>query len=311
FQLSREEAEKLVKEINLSDPAPSQKRAADCVKEALAPWLTEIEKSLRSAGAAPSFFYLCGGAGGMEGLQEAVAQTLQSAPAVLEGGLFDKTFPVAGPEGIDRERFSRLFVEAAGLALAPDGASDGERINFRREEFVFGKETLEKRNRLVSLGLIVLLLLGLMGADLYLHYHGKETHFQNLKRQLRSSFTETFPQTKNVVNEIEQIRTMIGELDRRGAFLGAGGISPLEVLREVTTAVPPEVRIDVQELVVDGEKIRIEAQTDSYESVDRIRGGLLKSSRFQEVNVGDAKVSADQSKVSFRIQMSVAERGKR
>ncbi|MDC4222921.1 MAG: hypothetical protein MPW15_01400 [Candidatus Manganitrophus sp.] len=106
---------------------------------------------------------------------------------------------------------------------------------------------------------------------------------------------------------MEQTRAAINERKKNAEFLGVGEESPLEVLKVVTAGIPTEVRIDVTDMVIDGNKIRIEAQTDSYDSVDRIRGGLMKVGHFQEVNVSDAKISADQSKVGFRIQLTMTE----
>jgi type II secretory pathway component PulL len=209
---------------------------------------------------------------------------------------------LAGLESVNPDSVGYLYAQGLGLALPPP---EGSLINFRQGEFVFGKETIEKRNRLVSISLVALLLLGLMGGDFYLHYSQKERHYQELKGELRKSFTATFPQSKNVSNEVEQARAAITELNRTGGFLGVGEESPLQVLKEISATIPKEVRIDVQELVIDGNKVRIEAQTDSFESVDRIRGGLLKVEAFKEVTVSDAKAAADQSRIGFRIQMTV------
>jgi len=224
-------------------------------------------------------------------------------PETLNGS----TPPVSGLDAAHLSSALPRYAEALGLALSP---AQGTQINFRQGEFVFGKESIERRHRLASVGLVSLLLLGLMGGDFYLHYHQKEKKFLELKQALRSEFTKTFPQTKNVSNEVEQTRAAINERKKNAEFLGVGEESPLEVLKVVTAGIPTEVRIDVTDMVIDGNKVRIEAQTDSYDSVDRIRGGLMKVGHFQEVNVSDAKISADQSKVSFRIQLTMTEGSK-
>ncbi|MCG3113094.1 MAG: pilus assembly protein PilM [Candidatus Manganitrophus sp. SB1] len=299
--LSWEEAEKRKNEIDLS--APPRTEAGEAVQKRVSSWLIEIEKSVSLTGGANgeprSGFYLCGGGGQWRGLKELIAQHFQMTPETLSGSP-----PMAG---LDTAHFSTAlprYAEALGLALSP---AQGTQINFRQGEFVFGKESIERRHRLTSVGLVSLILLGLIGGDFYLHYHQKEKKFQALKQELRSEFTKTFPQTKNVSNEVEQTRAAINERKKNAEFLGVGEESPLEVLKVVTAGIPTEVRIDVTDMVIDGNKIRIEAQTDSYDSVDRIRGGLMKVGHFQEVNVSDAKISADQSKVGFRIQLTMTE----
>ena len=303
--LSWEEAEKRKEEIDLS--GVSRTRISESVQKEVASWLTEIEKSLSLAAgpeeASRASFYLCGGGGQLRGLKELIAQSLQMTPESPN----EQLPPIAGLDAAHLSTALPRYAEAIGLALSP---AQGTQINFRQGEFIFGKESIERRHRWVSIGLVSLGLLALMGGDFYLHYHQKEEKYQEIKRQLRSEFNKTFPQTKNVSNEVEQTRAAIAERKRSGDFLGVGEESPLVVLKEVTAGIPMEVRIDVTDLVIDGSKIRIEAQTDSYDSVDRIRGGLMKGGHFQEVNVSDAKVSADQSKVGFRIQLTMPEGGK-
>lgn len=324
FDLSWEEAERFKTEIDLHSAGSASRgaRGAECLQKALVPWLTEIEKSLRSR-SAPSerglsagvenpveegAFYLAGGGGALKGLGDLLSEALGMRAASLPRAGTRAASSLAGLESVNPDSVGYLYAQGLGLALPP---VEGALINFRQGEFVFGKETIEKRNRLVSIGLVALLLLGLMGGDFYLHYSQKERRYQELKGELRKAFTATFPQSKNISNEVEQARAAITELNRTGGFLGVGEESPLQVLKEISATIPKEVRIDVQELVIDGNKVRIEAQTDSFESVDRIRGGLLKVEAFKEVNVGDAKVAADQSRVGFRIQMTVTPSVKR
>ncbi|HZR47284.1 MAG TPA: pilus assembly protein PilM [Candidatus Manganitrophaceae bacterium] len=322
FELSWEEAERFKAEIDLNDagpgapgPAGRGARGAECLQQALIPWRTEIEKSLRSRTAASggdragaenpageSVFYLAGGGGALKGLGGLLSESLGMRAISLPRSGTRAAASLAGLESVNPDSVGYLYAQGLGLALPPP---EGSSINFRQGEFVFGKETIEKRNRMVSIGLVALLLLGLMGGDFYLHYSQKEKRYQELKGELRKVFAATFPQSKNVSNEVEQARAAITELNRTGGFLGVGEESPLQVLKEISAAVPKEVRIDVQELAIDGNKVRIEAQTDSFESVDRIRGGLMKVDAFKEVNVSDAKVAADQSRVGFRIQMTV------
>lgn len=301
---SWKEAEKRKSEVDLS--VPPQTAAGEAVQKRVSSWLIEIEKSLSLTGGAEgearTSFYLCGGGGQWRGLKELVAQNFQMTPETVSGAP-----PIAGLDAASFSTALPRYAEALGLALSP---GQGTQINFRQGEFVFGKESIERRHRLASLGLVSLVLLGLMGGDFYLHYHQKENKFLEIKQALRSEFTKTFPQMKNVSNEVEQTRAAINERKKSAEFLGVGEESPLEVLKVVTAGIPTEVRIDVTDMVIDGNKIRIEAQTDSYDSVDRIRGGLMKVGHFQEVNVSDAKISADQSRVSFRIQLTMTEGNK-
>lgn len=314
LDLSWEEAEARKKVIGLNghEANPSSPTEIAALQKGLEPLVTEIDKSIRTRPVHPSMassehvhsrvFHLCGGGGTLSGLQSHLSERLEMEAVSVDVGTGSKAASVIGVDTIDTNLASSVYAQAFGITFQE---SDGAPINFRKGPFVFGKETLEKRRHFVTIGLMLLLLLGLMGGNLYLRYAMKEDRYQALKQQLRNSFSETFPGTRNVVNEVDQTRNAIDTLKRTGAFLGVDELSPLAVLNAISEAIPKGVKIDVFNIVIDSGKVRIQAQTDSFESVDRIRGGLLGTTSFQKVEVSDAKVMADQSRVRFRIKMNV------
>ena len=326
-RLTWEEAEARKKEIDLSasDPNPEEKKEIAALENALVRWMIEIEKTARINQSAPHLergeietgdevepaeaeqagrrlLHLCGGGSELKGLQGILSNRLEMEPVSINDKASGRAASVSGIDLVENGLISSVYAEAAGVAFQE---SDGPPINFRKGPFVFGKETIERRHHFVTIGVIGLILLALAGGDLYLRYSMKEQHYQTLKTALRTTFTETFPKIMNVVNEVEQTRAAITGLKKRADFLGVDDKSPLLVLKEVSESIPDGVKIDVFNLVIDSGKVRIQAQTDSFESVDRIRGGLLSTKQFRGVEVSDAKVMADQKRVRFRIKMDI------
>ena len=82
----------------------------------------------------------------------------------------------------------------------------------------------------------------------------------------------------------------------------------LEILNLLSEEIPKEITIDIYELTIDQDKVRIDAETDSFESIDKIKGGLRKWPLFKEVNISDAKVGVGQKKVRFRITIAMSEK---
>jgi hypothetical protein len=82
----------------------------------------------------------------------------------------------------------------------------------------------------------------------------------------------------------------------------------LEILNLLSEEIPKEITIDIYELTIDQDKVRIEAETDSFESIDRVKGGLKRGTLFKEVNISDAKVGVGQKKVKFRITIDMSEK---
>lgn len=247
-------------------------------------------------------FHLCGAGAVFKGFEAYLSKTLEMVPLEVELEKGSAASEISGIEQVDPKSISRVYAQAFGLALQE---ADGPPINFRRGEFVFGKEKLARRHRLVTLSWGILILLGLMAGSFYLHYQKKENHYQALKQELRAAFGEIFPNVPNVVNEVEQARTAITARQQTGAFFGVHEISPLQILKEITAAIPAGVTIDVFNLSIDGGSVRIQAQTDSFESVDRIRNGLMSAKPFKQVDVSDAKAAANKDHVRFQIKMTV------
>ncbi len=297
--------------------APEDAKAAAVIQKGVALLQSEIEKTLRafspsrykasSEGETLGAFHLCGGGGTLSGLRTHLAETLEMEAVPLNRGPKSRAGTVIGLDSVNADLASSVYAQAFGVAFQE---SDGPPINFRKGPFVFGKESREKRRHFVTIGLIGLVLLALMAGNLSLRFNLKENRYQRLKQDLRARFTEAFPEVKNVVSEVDQTRSAISTLHRTGAFLGVDEMSPLAALKEISDAIPEGVKIDVFDIVIDSGKIRIQAQTDSFESVDRIRGGLLSAPHFQGVEVSDAKVMADQKQVRFRIKMDVSEGGR-
>ncbi len=73
----------------------------------------------------------------------------------------------------------------------------------------------------------------------------------------------------------------------------------------ITDAIPRDLKIYVNEFTVEGGKVQLEAQTTSFDFVDKIKNALMKVDSFEEVTIGDAKVATDPSRIGFRMQLSV------
>ncbi len=284
FQISFREAEQLF--CNLNQPGDRQERAAAVLEKAMTSWLTEIEASLKLAGlstATPIHLY----GGGRRILATFLKNALQRE-IIIENELGGR------PRAI-----TSCFGQAAGLALLPFDV-----INFRRREFVHPKEKVD-RGRLVGTALIILLLLGLAGTNVYLHSREQERQYDTLKRNLNGAFRAVFPEIRNVVDAVKQAEGAIADIRKRSDILGIGSDSPLLVLKKITDAVPHAVKFYVTEFAIENEKVRIEAQTSSFDSVDQVRAALLKVEGFESVTVSDAKITADPSKIGFRIQVTL------
>ncbi len=77
------------------------------------------------------------------------------------------------------------------------------------------------------------------------------------------------------------------------------------MLGELSSIVPEGLALKINELSIDSERLRIEGTVPSFDAVEKIKVAMEGSSRFGDVKVQNARIGADASKVSFRMQMEV------
>jgi len=88
---------------------------------------------------------------------------------------------------------------------------------------------------------------------------------------------------------------------------GAGGSTykVIDILREMSSRAPKDIRVDIRELNIDLTKIRLLADTESLEAVDKIVSELRKADIFSDISVLDTRRSADGNSVNFQLSLSL------
>lgn len=76
----------------------------------------------------------------------------------------------------------------------------------------------------------------------------------------------------------------------------------LDTLREASTRLPSDIRLEVDELVVDGARFRLHGRTDSYEHVDALRRALAGARTLTDVRADDTHTGVDGGTVEFTLQ---------
>jgi hypothetical protein len=121
---------------------------------------------------------------------------------------------------------------------------------------------------------------------------------------VRRVFTAALPEVRIVVNEKAQLEEAIGTLQQRHRLLhGAGAISPLEVLRQLSTALPENVSLDLEEWVFEEDTVRFRGSTSSFEAAETIKTAVTGLGLFRDVQLKDVKSESGTRKVAFGLQM--------
>ena len=183
-----------------------------------------------------------------------------------------------------------------GLALT-------EEINFRKGEFTYHLADEGARRRkltVVVAGAIAVMLLAVnLGVKIYM----VRTSYGKLDREIMEIYRQTLPDAKATADPVRQLRSSLAEARKKFGVLGTGG-SALDVMKTVTDDIPKEIRVSFQEFDLEGDRLKLQGDAGSFDSVDKIKADLQKSDLFAEVVVLDTRMGMD-NKVKFRMDIKL------
>jgi type II secretory pathway component PulL len=151
-------------------------------------------------------------------------------------------------------------------------------------------------------------ILGLLGFRTLRELSSLQAQETRLSRTIRTTFVESFPEEKKIVNELAQMTTHLDSLRRqRDALVAATGVTvrPLWALQVLSQTLASDAGIRISSFVVAGDTIRVAGTGDSFESIEQFQGKLRKVSQFDSVELEDMASSRGNERPGFRLLISV------
>jgi type II secretion system protein L len=183
-----------------------------------------------------------------------------------------------------------------GIALLDD-------VNFRRGEFAYraaDEGTRRSRRAIIVAGAVAAVLLIV---NLSVKVSIVRSGYGKLDAEIREIYRQTFPDGKPAADPLRQMRDKLSEAKKRFGAMGPGS-SALDVMKTVTDGIPKEVRVGFTEFVLEGDRLKLQGEAASFESVDKVKAELQKSPLFTDVVVQDTRMGVD-SKVKFRFEIKL------
>ena len=110
---------------------------------------------------------------------------------------------------------------------------------------------------------------------------------------------EAMPGTRLVAPRA-QLEAAVGGAVRQRTRLG-GGTTVLEILREVSTRVPPSVSLDLDQLTIENERLDLRGHAASFDTVDVLRRALASAPFLSDVTADETRATVDGRGVEFRL----------
>ena len=263
--------------------------------------------------------------------QETLEQLLQETVLFrnrtgLEQGPLLLTGVLATPEVIERSRelgfaaellsltighrqIPPTFVPTVAFALRAGKKADDRCFNLRQGAYAYHGEADALKKTLFSLGGLLAVSLLLFALATVLDYRDKSRQADALLQQMTRQYQQAFPGSQLTVDVTLQMQSKLQELRNRAAALGIDTPpQPLAILKALSSLIERN-QIEVEDLSCDQEGCTLTATTDSFDAVNRIKEQLGASPLFTKVEVVETRKGIDDSRIEFRLRLSLATEG--
>jgi type II secretory pathway component PulL len=176
-------------------------------------------------------------------------------------------------------------------------------VNFRRGEFAYhvaDEGSRRRRRMLIIAGAVVAVL---FTVNIAVKFSIVRSGYGKLDAEIKEVYRQTFPDGRPAADPLRQMQDKMNEAKKRYGVLSSG-TSVLDVMKTVTDGIPKEVRVTFTEFVLEGDRLKLQGEGASFESVDKIKAELQKSPLFSDVAVQDTRMGVD-NKVKFRFEMKL------
>jgi Tfp pilus assembly protein PilN len=174
---------------------------------------------------------------------------------------------------------------AAGLALGPRLVLDGTRT----------QADVRRRRRVVALAAAAALLAVVDVGIVRMGIARRETL---LADAIRATAAAALPPGTRIVAPRAQLEAAAGDAARDGVRPQA----ILALLRDLGTRIPTGVHLDLDELVVDGDVLRLHGRASGFDDVDLVRRTLAAAPALRDVAAEDARAAVDGRGVEFGLR---------
>jgi len=237
--------------------------------------------SSQSFGPPPSRLILADTAG-IPGLKEFLASRTGlevSVPQLLKG------------VAVKKSKLSFPFSAWSCLGLALNQLHPGgQRVNFRSGEFSLKGAGGAVRRRLWLAGVEAAALAAVLLVFLLGRIKAEEKKSLELQNKIQAILQQTSTPAAQIISGLEhiQMEEKLKQAQRDiKEYRRLETISALEILREMSRLVPAEIPIQVVELDITPDRVRLKGRTNNYGSVEAVREALSRSPYFQgEIDPG-------------------------
>ncbi len=224
--------------------------------------------------------------------------------------LIDRLPGATVPEAkFESGRLSAEYLPALALAHRATAPNSKACCNLRQGRYAYRGSLAPFRRQLIAIAVLLTLALVTAASGFWFGYARKAGDLASLDRTLQTIYRQSFPGAPVPADVPLFMASNLAGLHAESRSLGATQIDPLQVLDALTAGIGSDVGIDVQRFDFDVEGVALYGRADSFDGVDQLAARIRQQAVFTQVQIGDAKMSVDGSRVDFRVDIDFSAAG--
>ena len=196
------------------------------------------------------------------------------------------------------------------LALALTEAVGIKALNFRKGPFAVTKRWAEHRKRIIRSAILLAALVVLVFTNVIIDTYAQKKKLSALNGEIREIFYSTFPDVRpdldtNVLPQ--EMRVKIDEARKAGMLPAGAGGQPLmiDILNEISNRIPGGIDVAFTRMAIGDDNVIIAGNTDTFNSVDIIKGRLEGAEMFESVSIVSSNKDKAGNRIQFRMKLKL------
>lgn len=191
------------------------------------------------------------------------------------------------------------------LALAIHDTRKGRGFNLRKGEFETKRDNLGLRKELKKASIFIIIIAVFLIANLTIGYTLLKKEHDIADNNLKQLFKKEFPDITRIVNPLQQAEIKINEIKRASVSVPVVKADQrvLDLLKDISMRVSEKHAVLLTNMVIDMDSIRMSGETDSFNTVDSIKGDLEASDYFTDVTISSANLDRGGKQVQFELKL--------
>jgi hypothetical protein len=227
-------------------------------------------------------------------ISDSLSMAVRDGAAFDYSGYFEGSVPSNGK-----------FASCLAMLLGELPSKPLNLINFRQGEFLFRGRVRGDLSPFYLSGILATSLLALVVLHFILGVSANLHKLHMVNAEIAAVAGPVLGET-DPADASKQLKNGIAKMNKRLNLIGGNLThhSALDTLVAVSNALPKSFPVEMIDVQIDPNALRVTGQADSFATVDQAKKALDNSGYFGEIQISHAKAGSDPNKVDFRMDAS-------